>query len=78
MSPKAFGLAFGILWALVMFVLTMFSAVNGYAAEFLIVMAGIYPLFSLTYFGAVIGAIYGFVSGFVMGWLWVWLYNKFL
>ena len=78
MNPKAFGLAAGVLWSLAMFVMTIFAAMNGYASDFLIMMAGIYPGFSLSYLGAVIGAIYGFVDGFVGGWLFVWLYNRFL
>ena len=78
MNPKAFGMATGILWGLAMFLMTIINPMNGYASDFLIVMAGIYPGFSLTYFGAVIGAIYGFVDGFVGGWFFAWLYNKFV
>ena len=78
MNPKAFGMAIGVLWGLAMFLMTIINTMNGYASDFLIVMAGIYPGFSLTYFGAVIGAIYGFVDGFVGGWFFAWLYNKFV
>ena len=78
MNPKAFGMATGILWGLAMLLMTIVNIMNGYASDFLIVMAGMYPGFSLTYFGAVIGAIYGFVDGFVGGWLFAWLYNRFL
>ena len=78
LNPKAFGLASGILWGLGMFVMTILAAINGYASDFLIVMSGIYPGFSLTYLGAFVGAIYGFVHGFVGGWAFAWLYNKFL
>ncbi|MCR4260832.1 MAG: bacteriophage holin [Candidatus Colwellbacteria bacterium] len=78
LNPKAFGLSSGILWGLGMFVMTILAAMNGYASDFLIVMSGIYPGFSLTYFGAFLGAIYGFVDGFVGGWIFAWLYNRFL
>ncbi len=78
LNPKAFGIAAGAVCGAAMFVMTVMSAINGYASDFLVVMAGIYPGFSLTYLGAVIGAIYGFVDGFIGGWLFAWLYNRFL
>jgi len=77
-NVRAFAVASGVLWAVVMFVTTLFAAMNGYATDFLLVMASIYPGFSLTYMGAFIGAIYGFIDGFVGGWLFAWLYNRFL
>lgn len=77
LDSRALGGAFGVLWGLTMFILTILSAMNGYASDFLIMMAGIYPGFSLTYLGAVIGAIYGFIDGFIGGWLLGWLYNRF-
>ena len=78
LNPQAFGMASGVLWGGAMFLMTIFAAVNGYASDFLLVMAGIYPGYSLTYFGATVGAVYGFVDGFVGGWLFTWLYNRFV
>ncbi len=78
LNAKAFALASGVLWGLGMFVVTLISAMNGYATDFLLVMASIYPGFSLTFTGAFFGAVYGFVDGFVGGWLFAWLYNRFV
>ena len=78
LNPKAFGVASGVLWGSAMFLMTIFATINGYASDFLVMMAGIYPGFTLTYFGAIVGAIYGLVDGFVGGWLFAWLYNRFL
>ncbi|MDP3953717.1 MAG: bacteriophage holin [bacterium] len=78
LNAKAFGMASGVLWGLAMFVVTLIAAMNGYATDFLLVMASIYPGFSLTYVGAFIGAIYGFIDGFIGGWLFACLYNRFL
>lgn len=77
LNVKGLALASGVIWGLAMFVVTLISAMNGYAADFLVVMASVYPGFSLTYGGAVVGAIYGFLDGFVGGWIFAWLYNRF-
>mgnify|MGYP001586780957 FL=1 len=76
LNPKAFGIVSGILWGSAMFLMTIFVNINGYASDFLIMMAGIYPGYSQSYFGAIIGTAYGFADGFVGGWLFAWLYNK--
>jgi len=78
LNAKAFAMASGVIWGLLMFVTTLFAAMNGYATDFLLVMASVYPGFSLTYMGAFIGAIYGFIDGFIGGWVFAWLYNRFL
>ncbi|MBI3090620.1 MAG: bacteriophage holin [Candidatus Tectomicrobia bacterium] len=69
------GLAAGILWAAVMFVMTLISAGTGYSGEFLKMMSGIYPGYRVSVAGSIIGLIYGFVDGFVGLYLFGKLYN---
>ena len=75
-NAKNFGLAAGILWGLVMLILTLISVSSGYATNFLNIIAGIYPGYEITYAGSLIGFAYGFVDAFVGGYLLIWLYNK--
>lgn len=78
LDPKAFGLACGIIWGAMMALMTVLNLLlgSGYALDMLLVFAGIYPGYSITWLGAVLGAIYGFIDGFVGGWLFAWLYNR--
>lgn len=77
LSAKNLGLAGGILWGAVVFVFTFVWLATGYAGEFLVGLAGVYPGYSLTVGGAFIGGIYGFIDAFIMFYILAWLYNKF-
>jgi len=76
LNCKKLGLAGGILWALAMFICTILALYIGYSAEFLALMATIYPGFTISWTGAFIGLIYGFIDAFVGFYLLAWLYNK--
>jgi hypothetical protein len=76
LDRKAFGLAAGILWALCVFLCTLWAIFWG-GGEHLILLAKFYPGYSISVLGAFLGLVYGFVDGFVSGWLFAWLYNRF-
>ena len=81
LNPKAFAMASGVLWAACIFVTVILNLYifKGFAIDFLTMMAGIYPGFTIAGLGgAVVGAIYGFIDGFIGGWFIAWLYNRFL
>jgi hypothetical protein len=72
----ALGLTLGIIWGLVIFVVTLWAVIEG-RGRALDLLSGYYPGFAVSYGGAVIGLIWGFVSGFIGGVLIAWLYNLF-
>jgi hypothetical protein len=77
LNARSLGLSIGILWAVVLFLMTVLSLYTGYAAGFLEMMAGVYPGFRLSWPGAFIGLVMGFIDGFIGGYLVAWLYNRF-
>lgn len=79
LDPKAFALASGVIWGAAMLVVSAVAVMNGYASDFLQVMASVYPGYHFgNYGGALIGGVYGFLDGFVGGWIFAWLYNRML
>lgn len=75
--PKAFALSTGILWGLVVFLVTNVSLLRGGRGELLSRLALIYPGYSFSFVGSLLGFFWGFVSMFIIGWLLAVLYNKF-
>lgn len=75
LDAKRFGLAGGILGALIMLVWTLIAANTGYGAEILELIATVYIGYSVTNVGAFIGAVYCFIDSFVGLYLLAWLYN---
>lgn len=75
LNPMRFGLAGGILWGVVTFVMTWLSLFTGYGAMWLALMSDIYPGFDVSVIGSFIGLAYGFVDGFVALYVIAWLYN---
>jgi hypothetical protein len=78
LDTKAFALAGGVIWGLAMAICTIISLANGYASQFMGLMADIYPGYTVTVAGIFVGAIYGFLDAFIGGWIFAALYNKFL
>ena len=76
LNPIKLGISGGILWGLCMFVCTILAMSVGYATEFLHLMAGIYPGYTISWWGALIGLVYGFFDVFIGLFLLAWLYNK--
>lgn len=71
-----FGLAIGIVWAAVSFIVGLTAMWWGWCDAWLEVMASIYIGYSATVLGAFIGLVWAFVDAFVGGFLVAWLYNK--
>lgn len=76
-NPVKFGLASGVIWAVVLFVMTWISMYSGWAMFWLSQWMDVYPGFALTMQGSFIGLVYGFIHGFVSFFLLGWLYNCF-
>jgi hypothetical protein len=70
-----FGIAFGIVYALVFFLYGAAAALFGWGAELAKFIGDIYPGFAPTLPGAVIGAVWGFAVGFVFFYLAARIYN---
>jgi hypothetical protein len=75
MNLKASALAGGILWGLLVFVITLVETARSFGHA-LIRLSAIYPGYTVSYTGAVVGLIYGFVSGAIVMAIFCWLYNK--
>ncbi|GEM_PF-1834477 len=78
LSPRAFGLAFGILWGLTVLMMGLAGTYWGYGAGFTNLFATLYPGFTLGVQGSIIGSLWGLVDGFIFGVLLAWLYNRFV
>jgi hypothetical protein len=76
MNVKAFAVAAGILWGLLLCALTLLEAARG-VGHTLGALAAVYLGYSVTYLGSVAGLVYGFVSGALIGAAFCWLYNRF-
>lgn len=72
------GLAFGIVYALVFFLMGLMGALFGWGGEMFRLVGGFYRGFTPTVAGALIGAVWGFVVGFVFFALAARVYNVLL
>lgn len=75
-DTKRVALAGGIFWAAALFLTTLISVWTGLFADFLKVIASIYPGFSISYMGSVIGIVYGFLDVFIGVYIFVWIYKR--
>jgi len=73
-----FGFAFGIIYALVFFVIGILAAVFGWGTEIMGLMGELYVGFGPTPLGAVVGAVWGFVIGFAFFGSAAWIYNRLI
>ncbi len=74
-NEKNFALACGIITGLWVFVSVAYSLLTGQAAQFMAILAGLYPGVSATWAGAVIAAVYGFLDAAIAAYVFAWLYN---
>ena len=72
------GLAFGIMWALGVFILGIMAMAADWGTEIVVLMSAVYLGFDPSIAGSLIGAAWGFVDGGVGGFLIAWLYNVIL
>ncbi len=77
LKPVAFGLAFGIIWGLCVFIMAIVGIWSDWCGDMLKVLSSLYVGTAPTGLGAIIGLIWGFVDGFIGGWLVALLYNVF-
>jgi hypothetical protein len=78
LHPVKFGIAFGILYALVFFMFGTAAALFGWGAEFAEFIGVFYPGFGPSFAGALIGTVWGFGVGFLFFGLAAWIYNRLL
>ncbi|NVM56577.1 MAG: hypothetical protein HWN51_00435, partial [Desulfobacterales bacterium] len=67
LNVRALGLAGGIAWGLVIFLLTYWFLIFGYEGETLVRLSNVYLGYSVTWYGAFVGLVWGFVDGFIGG-----------
>lgn len=77
LSPKAFGLALGVLWGAGCLLMGLIALVSAWAQPFVDVVSVMYVGYSASIIGILIGTIWGFIDAFIGGWIFAWLYNKF-
>ena len=77
LDAKAFGLAFGVLWAAGAFLMGLLAMVCSWAIPFVNALSVMYVGYDVSFVGSIIGAIWGFIDAFIGGFLLAWLYNKF-
>ena len=73
-----FGIAFGVVYAVVFFLYGFMAALFGWGAALAEIVGGFYFGFGPTLGGALIGAVWGFAVGFVFFALGAWLYNSLI
>jgi len=78
LSPRAFGLACGILWGLMILLVGLAATFWSYGTAFANLFATLYPGYALGVQGSIIGGLWGLVDGFICGVLIAWLYNRFV
>ena len=74
---RAFGLAIGLFWGLVILLGTWFLLLRGSPGEIFSKASSFYIGYSYSFGGAIIGFVYGFVTGFIAGVFIAWLYDIF-
>ncbi len=77
LSPKALGLAFGIVTAIGWFLTMSFSLLTGIGEVTMTTLGAFHPWFSYSWLGMVIVVIEHLVGGFIVGWFFAWIYNRF-
>jgi len=76
LNKRGFALANGILWAIVIFVATIYVMLKG-GGNTLVLLQQFFWGYAVSWAGAFLGLIYGFVWGFIYGWLFSAFYNRF-
>lgn len=73
---KAFGLTFGIFWAIVVTWCVLLGLIGKGQAPYEFISTFYLGWIALSWAGLVFGAIIGFIDGLVFGLLFAWVYNK--
>ena len=75
LNEKAFAIAAGSVWGIVVFLVTNISMIRHGQGQTLSKLVQIYPGYSFSFVGSIVGLIWGFVSMALLGWLFVRMYN---
>ncbi len=78
LQAKAFALSLGIVWGLIIFLVTNWSLLRGSKGEHLSLLKNFFLGYSFSFVGSLIGLIWGFIAMFIVGWVIASLYNKFV
>lgn len=73
---KALGLAMGIVWGAVMFLLGIMNMLLNWGGALEEVMSSLYIGYKPTFLGSIIGGFWGFFDAGIGGVIMGWLYNK--
>jgi hypothetical protein len=76
LSKKAFALASGILWGVIVFLATIYVLLKG-GGSTLVLLQQFYWGYNISWSGAFLGLIYGLIYGFILGWIFALFYNAF-
>ena len=71
-----FGLAFGIVYAVVFFLYGALAALFGWGGPMAEMIGSFYVGFGPTLGGALVGALWGFAVGFIFFAVAAWIYNR--
>ena len=71
------GMAMGLTWGLMMFVVSFLTMLFGIGSPFVDIFSSVYWGFDSTVIGAVLGFIWGFIYGYITGVLIASFYNYF-
>ncbi len=74
----SFGLALGITWGLLVFLLGLMAALFNWGTGIAMALATLYYGFAPNFVGTIAGAVWAFAHGYFAGVILAWLYNKFL
>jgi uncharacterized membrane protein YdjX (TVP38/TMEM64 family) len=77
LSRVALGLAFGILWGLVVLIVGLIAHFADYGTPFVNSMGVLYIGYGPSILGSIIGGVVGFIDAFIGGFLLAWIYNLF-
>ncbi|MEK9656846.1 MAG: hypothetical protein VW378_00520 [bacterium] len=77
LNPMSLGMAGGVLYGVFIFIITLLGVISGYGLAYINILAGLFPVYSVSFVGAILGLVYGFILGFVLFYFLGYLYNHF-
>lgn len=78
LAPVTFGLAFGIMWSLGVFLLGIMATISGWGGGIVDGLSSLYIGYGPTFVGSIVGLVWGFADAFIGGIVLAWLYNWLL
>ena len=73
----SFGLALGLVWAIVVFALGLSAEFGGYGMKMVDILESIYFGYTPSLLGSFIGAVWAFFDALIGGIVVAWVYNAF-